>query len=603
MDIDDSKKQYGSAWEEKLKPAVQVGNAGKIISKMSYFGSWIFWILIFVIVILIIAGSVYFYNYFSTSRGISLSLSVQKSVLAGVPFDIMINFSNGSKNILKETNLSLFLPEGAVILGVENDKRVFSKGIGDLNPGEDFQDNIKAVIFRDSQTVKNFNISISYSSALGVRFEKNEKLDVLIRESGIKIDLITPEKVLNNGEFDLEINYSNVSEFDFSNVKLDLDFPKGFFLKKSNPQIIGDILEIGNLSKGKSGGVIIVGAMSMPDQSFFEIKSKLESSYNGESVVVSEKSAIINITPSPLSLKIVSEPSGVVFPESFLKYNLVYANNTDIGLKDVIIKVKLIGEMFNFNSLKTNSSFDSRDNTIIWNAASSPELRLIDPGVSGIIEFEIQLKPNYPIKKINDKNFVLKIDAEISSPTVPYYVAAEKTIGLASSEIKIGGAVSIESSVYFRDPSSNIINQGSLPLKVNKPINFIIHWIIKNFATDIKNVVIKSYLPPGARFTGIVNSNINSMPIFNERTQEIIWQIDKIIATKGVINAPIEAVFQIEVVPNLTQIGSNISLVGEVLINALDEFTGFQIGNQFGSLTTQNLKDVGFDSNYGNVVP
>ena len=130
--------------------------------------------------------------------------------------------------------------------------------------------------------------------------------------------------------------------------------------------------------------------------------------------------------------------------------------------------------------------FNSRDNTIIWNAASSPELRLIDPGVSGIIEFEIQLKPNYTIKKINDKNFVLKVDAEISSPTVPYYVAAEKTIGLAFSEIKVGGAVSIESLVYFRDPSSNILNQGSLPPKVNKPINFTIHWVIKNFATDIK---------------------------------------------------------------------------------------------------------------------
>ena len=603
MDIDDSKKQYGSAWGEKLNPAIQAGVAGKIISKMSYFGSWIFWILIFTIVILIIVGSVYFYNYFSTSRGISLSLAVQKSVLAGVPFDIMINFSNDSKNVLEKSNLSLFLPEGAMILESENDKRVFTKEIGDLNPGENFQDKIRAVIFGNSQAVKNFNISVSYSSALGARFEKSEKLDVLIRESGIKIDLIAPEKVLNNGEFDLEINYSNVSEFDFSNIKLDLDFPKGFSLKKSNPQIIGDILEIGNLPKGKSGSVIITGIMSGPDQSFFEIKSKLESLYNGKSVVVSEKSATINIASSPLSLKIVSDPSEAVFPGSSLKYNLTYANNTDVGLKDVIIKAKLIGEMFNFASLKTNGSFNSRDNTIIWNAASSPELRLIDPGVSGIIEFEIQLKPNYSIKKINDKNFVLKVDAEISSPTVPYYVAAEKTIGLAFSEIKVGGAVSIESLVYFRDPSSNILNQGSLPPKVNKPINFTIHWVIKNFATDIKNVVIKSYLPPGARFTGIVKSNINSVPIFNERTQEIIWQIDKIIATKGIISAPIEAVFQVEIIPNLTQIDNAISLVGEVLMNAFDEFTGSQTGSQFGPLTTQNLKDIGFDSSYGNVVP
>ncbi len=142
-----------------------------------------------------------------------------------------------------------------------------------------------------------------------------------------------------------------------------------------------------------------------------------------------------------------------------------------------------------------------------------------------------------------------------------------------------------------------------MPPKVNKPINFTIHWVIKNFATDIKNVVIKSYLPPGARFTGIVKSNINSVPIFNERTQEIIWQIDKIIATKGIISAPIEAVFQVEIIPNLTQIDNAISLVGEVLMNAFDEFTGSQTGSQFGPLTTQNLKDIGFDSSYGNVVP
>ena len=102
-------------------------------------------------------------------------------------------------------------------------------------------------------------------------------------------------------------------------------------------------------------------------------------------------------------------------------------------------------------------------------------------------------------------------------------------------------------------------------------------------------------MPPGARFTGIVKSNINSIPIFNERTQEIIWQIDKIIATKGIISAPIEAVFQVEIIPNLTQIDNAISLVGEVLMNAFDEFTGSQTGSQFGPLTTQNLKDIGFD--------
>lgn len=602
MATDDSKEKYGSAWgEKKEKPSGDGDGVGKIVFEASYFSKWVFWALISATIILIIGGSFYFYNYFSTSRGISLSLSVQKNVLAGVPFDIAVNFSNGSKNSLKEANFSLFLPEGAVILGAGNGKRVFSKEIGDLGSGEDFQDKIKAVIFGDNQSVKNFSASISYSSSFGSRFEKNESLDVLIREPGIKVDLMAPEKVLNGEEFNLAVNYSNMSDFDFSDVKLVFDFPKGFSLKKVDRQMSGNILGIGGLRQGESGSVVITGVVVGPEKSFFEIKSKVESSYNGENIAIAEKSATVNIVSSPLSLKIIPSPDAPVFSGGSLRYSLVYGNNTNVGLKDAIIKAKLTGTMFDFFSLKTNGSFSSRDNTIIWNAASSPELKMIDSGASGAVEFEIQLKPNYPIKKINDKNFSLKVDAEISSPTVPYYVASEKTIGLASSEIKVGGMVGIESKVYFKDLLSGILNKGFLPPKVNQPVDFTIHWEIKNFSTDIKNVVVKSNLQPGVKFTGAVKSNINSVPVFNDRTQEITWQIDRIIATKGIISAPVEAVFQVEVVPNITQIGSEIPLIGDVLINAFDEFVGMQINGQFSALTTQNLSDSNFDSNYGNV--
>ena len=41
MDIDDSKNNM-VLLGRKLNPAIQAGVAGKIISKMSYFGSWIF---------------------------------------------------------------------------------------------------------------------------------------------------------------------------------------------------------------------------------------------------------------------------------------------------------------------------------------------------------------------------------------------------------------------------------------------------------------------------------------------------------------------------------------------------------------------------------
>ena len=89
-----------------------------------------------------------------------------------------------------------------------------------------------------------------------------------------------------------------------------------------------------------------------------------------------------------------------------------------------------------------------------------PEFASLSPGATGAVEFEISTKNEYPIKKISSKDFVLKIEADISSPTVPYYVAADKTIGLSSLQTKVAGRAEIESLAYFNDSASGFINKG-----------------------------------------------------------------------------------------------------------------------------------------------
>jgi len=201
----------------------------------------------------------------------------------------------------------------------------------------------------------------------------------------------------------------------------------------------------------------------------------------------------------------------------------------------------------------------------------------------------------YPIKKLSDKDFILKVAAEISSPTVPYYVASDKTIGLADFETKVVGAAIISSQAFFRDNASGIINKGSLPPKVNMPTNFTIHWQITNYSTDIKNVEVKAYLQSGVRWTNNVKSNISSMPTYNERTQEVVWQINNIAATKGIISQPIEAIFQVEATPNVAQVGENLPLLSQTILRAVDEFVNVDLTASALSLNTQLLSDANFD--------
>lgn len=606
--VQQSANSYQTVWTDKENKPV-VGNLTAAISKIGRFGKIAFWLAAATMIILIGVTGFYFYKYFSSDREIIFDVSGPKTALAGVPFDITVNFSNGSKDALENVSLSIFLPENGIISGAEADKRVFLKEIGTVDSNGGFQEKIPAVVFGEGQTAKNFSISVSYASILKSRFEKTKTFEITIKEPGIKLDLTAPEKVLNNEEFEVAVRYSNVSDFDFSGVLFNFDFPAGFILKKSEPRLAagfsGSVFDIGELLKGGEGNILISGKIIGSEQSFFEIKSRISANYKGKTFEVGGKSAAINIAPSPLALAINlgDYKNSAVSPGQSLKYSLNYQNTADIGLIDAVIKIKLTGEMFDFASLKTSGFFDSRTNTVVWNAANTPALSLIEPGGGGSVEFEINVKENYPIKRLSDKNFILKVNGEISSPTVPYYVAADKTVGLADHSVKVAGYTVLQSFIYFNDPSLKIANKGSLPPKANQPINFTVHWLIRNYAADIKDINVKSYLLSGVRFIGASTSTVGSAPVYNERTQEIVWMIDKIQAAKGVVNKPIEAVFQIEAVPNITQIGAEMPLMSEVSIAAIDEFTNTELNNKADGLSSRSLMDAGFDQKMGDVIP
>ena len=125
---------------------------------------------------------------------------------------------------------------------------------------------------------------------------------------------------------------------------------------------------------------------------------------------------------------------------------------------------------------------------------------------------------------------------------------------------------------------------------------------MSGYSTDIKNAGVRAYLGSGVKLVGEAKSNINTVPVYNERTQEVSWFIDRIAATKGIINKPVEAVFQIELLPNTNQIGQYPMLIGDSLISAVDEFVNLQLTGSAKSVTTQGLSDIGLDSKNGEVV-
>ncbi len=597
-----------SSWKEgSLVTAVEAKEnfVSNFIFKFGPLGKSIFWLLVVATALVIGVGSFYLYQYF-TSRDIAMSIKAPVDVLIGVPFDITINFANDSDKLLKDVKLALILPEGAAPAQsrVSDNKRFFGRDLEDLNPGASFETKIPMIIFKGAESVRRFPVTISYYLAgLGstARLEKTGTIEVGVREPAIKLDLGAPQKVLSNEVFEIKIDYRNISDFDFSDVDIDLNLPNTFNVKEVNPtSTSASFWKIGRLAKSSGGTIRVKGSVSGAEGSFFEIKS----SARNEGYLIDEKTASVNIAASPLALsaRVNDQDNYIARPDENLRYVLSYKNNADIGFGDVVIKARLTGEMFDFKRLQTKGFFNSIDNTIIWNAANTPELRLVNPGAQGTVNFEIPTKQNYPIKRLSDKNFLLKLNAEISSPTVPYYVSADKTVELTSLLTKVKGQIAIIAKVFFRDTASGIENRGPLPPKVNNPTNFTIHWAIVNYSTDVSNIQVKASLLSGVHFTSKVKSNIPSLPTYNDRTGEINWAIDKIPAGKGVLGTPVEAIFQVEATPNITQVSQPMPLLSETQFTAVDDFTQNQISGSFPAITSEMISDPSFKGGQGMVV-
>lgn len=553
---------------------------------------------------ILIGAIVFLWLQSRNARGVSVALAGPDQVLLGVPFKMQANIINDSKNILKDVKLSINLPAGVVFVGAEQKKIIEFKDLGNLGEGSLVKEEFELMVLSGENSIKNLEAAVSFlPSALSSRFEKTARFDLVVRGPALVLDIAAPTKVLSGEEFQMDVSYRNVSAIEFRDLALALQYPPSFVFKSASlkPDIGNNTWSLGDLRPGSETKFSIKGNLVGPDNAVFDFKAETEGVFSGQKYVIAQKSAALAISPSPLSLVIDVNGAAdyIAYPNDLLDYVLHYTNNTDVGLRDVIIRAKLVGAMFDLPTLFTNGVLRAADNTIVWSAANVPGLAVLAPGASGSVSFRVKVKADYPIRRLSDKNFILRVEGQIESPTVPPFVAAAKTLGINNLETKVGGQVKVDAKALFRDAASGIVNSGPLPLKVGQATNFTIHWLITNFSTDVRDVEMRAFLGGNVRATGVVKSNIAAAPVYNERTQEMVWKIDKIPATKGVLDRPLEAIFQVEVVPSVDQAGNFLTLTQPTSLKAIDDFTGLEISAGDIELTTQLSDDPTVSPNQG----
>lgn len=598
-------KREVPSWQEEAGPEEE-GVLGRLLNAIPRIRRWVIGGILALVLILVGIGGFYFYQGL-TAKGVVLQIEGAKEVFLGVPITIAVSYANNGQSILRDAKVSLNLPEGISFVNASPDQRVEARNIGDLGVGSMGKEEFQVIALQNPQSVQGLSASIDYiASKLGSRFERDASADLTVNEPAIRVSLSAPEKVLSGEEFQVALSYENISNYDFSDIEVRLDYPPTFSFKNSSvPPTEGNYLwRLGDLRSGSKGELIIKGSAMGKADSFLEIKSVLSTSLSGRRYTLEDKSARLSISPSslPLQISVNNQTDYIAGPGEQLAYTISYENNKNVNFRDVVLRARLIGEMYNLQNISSNGFFSSVDNTLTWNAANTSGFANLGPGESGSVTFTVGVKNDYPIKRLNDKNFILKVSAQIESPTVPPNVAAQKTTSLADLESKVKGRIAADARALFRDAASGIVNSGPIPPRVNMTTNYTVHWSIANFPNDAESVEVSAHLESGVTFTGKVKSTIVSVPAYNDRTQEVTWKIDRIVATKGVISQPVEATFQVAATPSIGNMNQYMPLVSQTELRARDAFTGLDLVSVAAPLTTYLLYDTTLTPQQGIVV-
>lgn len=498
-----------------------------------------------------------------------VSFEAPENAVLGDVFPITVIFANNSETLLRDVKVSLNLPSGAFFSDGKNEVRKMRE-VGTMDVGEIHKEVFNISVIDASSTEKTFRTDVSYLPATlnkSLTLSRNFTAPV---EKPVSMVLNVPKEVAAGEDFSWSVAYENVSDKDWT-ILLSLTAPKDFSSNFSQAPIVA--------KAGEKGETVFTGAATLPDNSIFNLRVQMKGVLKNREYVIEDASSDVAIKTSPLSLKIflnTSGDTGAVKVGDRLHYGLFCLNLSGKTFKNVVIKANFQGDMYDLSGIEAYGLSSVKSGTVFWNYAIDPSLVAIEPGQSREIGISIPLKTAYQVKRVNDKNFTVKITANIESSTESFYGKNVRVVSVASLESKLAGDFKIETRAYFRDAASGIVNEGNLPLRVAIPTDFTVHWSLSSYATDMSSVEVRAMLPVGVNLTGkqiVAVGELNFDPV----KREVVWKIPKVLANTGIMDKPLEAVFQVRATPIDEFIGSYVPLLRETKVSGVDDFTGLQI--------------------------
>ncbi|MFZ1626569.1 MAG: hypothetical protein WAT81_02070, partial [Candidatus Moraniibacteriota bacterium] len=366
-------------------------------------------------------------------------------------------------------------------------------------------------------------------SGVSSRVDTEYQYSIAVESSVIIVELSVPSQA-GDGQFaDFVATYRNESPETVENLVLVIDYPEGFAYREATPLPSKNKNQwaIPSLAPGESGTVSVRGILAGAQGDVKRIFAKVGVRQGDESLLayaVIERQTRMAASPLAILQKFGdSDEQQSVGPGEALFHRILFRNDGDVGLRDLIVTIDLNPKYFDVTRLDLRGgTYNVQKQQVVFRAGDRPVLSLIEPGQRGEIEFSAPIRSDLAQYKQN--NIEIESIARIDSPDVPTPVGANKIIASNRAVFKVRTTPEFEVKGYHFDSYGNT---GPAPLIVGQETQFTINVRVGSTINALEDAQVKMTVPGQVRYIKTQVANRGSVT-YNDRTGEIFWNVGTI---------------------------------------------------------------------------
>lgn len=559
------------------KPALAANRWGEV-KERSFFARNI-WFIIIALFILASAGTFLYFGLTSFSEDkVALTIDGTKTVAGAGISSWRVSIVNSNRVDLEGATLIFVYPANVLPLEDRYASNLRSEvPLGIIGAKGNVAREFKARILGSDKEVKKVDATLTYQlKGISRTLSKEAQFETTIQQSPLALRVDAPGEVPSGGEVNWRVTYQNASDFDFSNLRLRVEYPDGFtFVSASTPPSHG-FDEWGTLvvKAGQENSIEVHGRIKGDADEKKVFKASMELIKEGETpILLGDAVATSTIIRIPLNFTLsVKGPRGyatTAHAGDTLRYTLSYQNNFSEPIDNVTVNATLVGDMVDQGTIQSNGEVSFAEGRVKWDKNSIIPFRRLAPGESGDLWVEAKLKNTFPINTFSDKNFTVQLVASITSDSPPITLTSQEVMHQADVVLPLSTQV-----IFKREGVTAGFSPGPLPPKVGEKTMYDVTWRVSNSANDFQNVVIKASLPAWASFEGTQKVNFAASGLtYDDATRTVFWTIDRIPSTTGIILPTYQATFRVSITPRPDQVGKAIDFIGASSLEGRDAFT------------------------------